>query len=293
MMESRQGRHREAMAWAERGLAECDAIGEQAVQAMFPMDPGVLMSGTLATSLLHLGEIDRAREQIETTLDRARRSGQPMSQLAAHWEAAFNYIRLRDVDRVAAQAEALRKIVHDAGLATRIAPAEWFGGWVEAHRGAALASFKRIRAAYAHTTASGLWLGAAEVLCFGAEALALAGDWAGAQQELDEAMTFAQRLGEHICLTEMWLLRARIARARGDTKAVRDALAAALQETRDQGSIWLELAVRVEQCEASGATRKDCQALKEVRAQLKQGADTVLLKRADKLLQKRGAVPTV
>jgi tetratricopeptide (TPR) repeat protein len=291
-LELRQGRHREAMVWAERGLAECEAVGEREVQAMFPMDPGVLMSGTLATSLLHLGEIDHALAQIETTIDRAHRSSQPMSQLAARWLAAMNYVRLRDVDQVAAHAEALRKIAHDAGLSTRVAPGEWFGGWADAHRSTSLAGFKRIRDAHTNTTKLGLWWGAAEIICLGAEALAAAEDWSQAERELDQAMQLAQRFGERLYLTEMWLLRARIARARGDTKTARNALVAALQEARDQGSIWLELAVRVAQCEAPGATRQDFEVLKQVRAQLKEGADTALLQSADKLLQSRRTAPT-
>jgi hypothetical protein len=59
-----------------------------------------------------------------------------------------------------------------------------------------------------------------------------------------------------------------------DAKAARDTLTAALEEVRDRGSIWLELAVRMEQCEASGATRKKFQELKQVRAQLKESTDT-------------------
>jgi ATP/maltotriose-dependent transcriptional regulator MalT len=215
-----------------------------------------------------------------------------MSKLAAHWGAALNYVSLREVDRVAEHALALREIAHDAGLAGRVAPGEWFGGWVEAHRGASLAGFKRIREAHADTTRLGMWWGAAETLCLGAEALALAGDWPQAEQQLDEAMTFARRVGERIYLTQMWLLRARIARVRGDAKSAHDALAAALQEARDQGSILLELIVRVAQCEARGATRKDFQELRETRAQLREGADTALLKSADKLLRSRRGAPT-
>jgi hypothetical protein len=37
----------------------------------------------------------------------------------------------------------------------------------------------------------------------GVEAFALAEDWAGAQQEPDQTMTFAQRVGERIYLTQM------------------------------------------------------------------------------------------
>lgn len=42
----------------------------------------------------------------------------------------------------------------------------------------------------------------------GGEAFALAEEWAGAQQEPDRTMTFAQRAGERTYLTQMWLLRA-------------------------------------------------------------------------------------
>lgn len=290
-MESRDGRHREALAWAERGLAEGEAVGEKTIQAMFPIDPGIMLSGFLAVSLLHLGEIDRAQAQIESTLERARRSGQPISQLAAHWMAAVFYVRLHDVDRLAVHAETLQRIAHDAGLAQQ-APGEWFSGWVEAHRGAALAGFKRIHEAHARNTALGMWRSSAEVVCLGAEALAAAQDWSQAERELDEAMRLAQRFSERLYLTQMWLLRARIARARGDTKMARDALTAALQEAHDQGSIWLELAVRVAQCEAPGATRKDFQELKQIRAQLKGGANTTLLQSADKLLRSHRTAPT-
>ncbi len=285
-----RGKYHEAIEWLERGIADCDAVGEKALQAAFVVDPEVTMHGAMSITLLYLGKIDQARLRIDMALTRARRLGQPMPQMTANWFAALLEIGLSNPDRVAAFARELRRIVDDAALAPGEGPSEWFRGWAEAHQGMPREGFRRIQDAYARNARLGTYSGAAGVLCYGAEAIALAGDWSQAQAQLDAAMELAQRLGERVYLTQMLLLKARIALAQGDTAAARAAMQVGLKEARDQQSVWLELTVLVAQCELPDAGRADIEALREARAELSEGFDTALVARADDLLHQRRRV---
>lgn len=71
-----------------------------------------------------------------------------------------------------------------------------------------LAPRKIAHDAQAGGTNPGMCCSAVETPRWGGEASALAEEWAGAQQELNRTMTFAQRVGERIYVTQMWLLRA-------------------------------------------------------------------------------------
>jgi DNA-binding winged helix-turn-helix (wHTH) protein/tetratricopeptide (TPR) repeat protein len=287
-----RGNYREAIEWLERGIADCDAVGEQALRAAFVVDPAVAMHGAMAIPLLYLGKIDQARSRIDTALTRARRLAQPMPQLMANWYAALLEIGLSNPNRVAAFAAELRRIVDDAALVLGDGPSEWFRGWAEAHQGMPREGYRRIQEALVHNRSIGMYSGAPAVLSYSAEALALMGDWSEAQTQLDAAMEFAQRLGERVYLTQILLLKGRIALAQGDSDAARAAMQAALTEARNQQSVWLELTVLVAQCDLPDARRADIDALKEARPQFTGGLDTMLVMRADELLRthRRAAV---
>ena len=57
------------------------------------------------------------------------------------------------------------------------------------------------------------------MLGYAAEALANAGDWAGARQELEAAMQCADAIGEREYLPQLLVLEARIADALGEREA--------------------------------------------------------------------------
>ncbi|MBI3775211.1 MAG: winged helix-turn-helix domain-containing protein [Gammaproteobacteria bacterium] len=281
-----EGKNHEAVDWMEQGIAQCNAIGEEALYAAFLIDPSVTMFGASTVPLLHLGRINEARARLDAAWEMASRLRHPMSQMVVNWFGALLEIRLRDAARVGARAAALRKIVDEAALAQGEGPSQWFRGWADAHHGNPRDGFQRIRAAYTHNTGLGMYSGAAEVLSYGAEALALAGDWPEAQAQLDEAMQLAEQLGERVYLTQMLVLQGRIAHAQGDAGSARAAMQDALREARAQCSVWMELTALAALCELDNPTAEDLDALSEACAGLSEGLDTPLVVRAQELLRR-------
>jgi ATP/maltotriose-dependent transcriptional regulator MalT len=129
-----------------------------------------------------------------------------------------------------------------------------------------------------------MFAGASEVLAYVAEALALCGDWPAAKAQLDEAFELARKLDERVYLTQMSLLRSRIASAEGDDRGAREAIGAAFSEAREQDAPWLELTALVAHMEQGEASKNDFDALRAVRSRIVGGADVALVKRADELL---------
>lgn len=238
-----QGRHEAAREWLERGIATCETLGDEALQAAFVVDPGVTLYASLAIPLLHLGEVDAARARVETALERARRLGQPMAHMVALWFANLFELRVGDVTRVAALTAALAEVVDSSALAQGRATSAWFRGWLLAANGDARAGHALIRAAYDANVRIGMLSGGSEVLGYAAEASVRTGDLAAAQAEVDEALRCAERLGERVYVTQLHLLHARIASAQGDGTRTRAATERALAEARAQRSPWLETLV--------------------------------------------------
>jgi ATP/maltotriose-dependent transcriptional regulator MalT len=238
-----QGRHDAAREWLERGIAACEALGDDALQAAFVVDPGVTLYASLAIPLLHLGEMDAARARVETALERARRLGQPMAQMVALWFATLFEVRLQDAAHVAAHTAALVKVVDGAALAQGRGPSQWFRGWLLAANGDPRAGHALIRSAHDDNVRLGMLSGGSEVLGYAAEALVRSGDLAAAQAEVDAALRCAERLGERVYVTQLHLLDARIASAQGDGARARAATQRALGEARAQRSPWLETLV--------------------------------------------------
>ena len=101
-----------------------------------------------------------------------------------------------------------------------------------------------------------------EVLGYATEALILAGDWAHAAQQVDEALQLAARLHDHSYRPQLLLLKRRIALAQGAEQDADDAARQALLEARRQRSPWLEMTVLVDVCEGPHAGTEDIDALR-------------------------------
>ena len=128
--------------------------------------------------------------------------------------------------------------------------------------------------------------GGSEVLGYATEALVLAGDWDGAQHELEDALQVANRLGERVYLPQLLVMQAAIARARGDRTAADAAIRRAIAEARAQEAPWLELMALIELCECHSATAKDRRALAALVDQLPEALNTAAVGKARALLDK-------
>jgi len=167
----------------------------------------------------------------------------------------------------------------------------WLGGWAQARLGDPLAGYRRTRDGHEQAVPFGLRALASEARAYGAEALALAGDWAAARRELDVAMQCADAIGERQYRTQLLLLDARIADGLAEPQRSGESIRQAIAEARAQEAPWLELLALSARCERPDAGAEDFAALARILDQLKEGLDTAQVARARTLLkQKSGLV---
>jgi hypothetical protein len=279
-----QGRSQSARTWLERGLALVERL--DVAPGEFLVDPQVALRGLLAVPLLNLGLVEQARASLQRAHVRARDREWPMARLAALWYGALFEVRLGNEERVAALADEMHALVDEFALAHGRTAWRWFRAWADARMGQPLDGYRRIWEAYDDNTRLGMRAGGSEVLGYATEALVLAGDWDGAQHELDGALQVADTLEERVYLPQLLLLQAAIARARDDRAAANAAIRRAIAEARAQESPWLELMAQIALCDGTGATAKDRRALAALIDELPEAHGTAAGARARALLDK-------
>lgn len=278
-----QGQPRGARTWLERGLALMETLDAPSEQISVT-DAQVLLLGQLGIQLLHLGLIDQARARLQKAQARAHSLGQPMARLVAIWCDALIEVRLGNVQRVAALADEMHALVEAFTLAQGRAACRWFRGWADARLGKPLEGYRMIREAYEENKQLGMLAGGSENLGYAAEALLLAADWDAAEQQLQEALQHADKYGERVYLTQLFLVEAAIAGGRGDATSERASILHALAEARAQESPWLELIALIALCEKKHATAEDRQTLTALLDQLPEAIDTVPFTKAEALI---------
>ncbi|MBL8533666.1 MAG: AAA family ATPase [Betaproteobacteria bacterium] len=284
---SLQGRQPEAIEWLERGLAVCDALGDAQLSAAFVVDPAVTLHTVAAMPLLHMGHVDKARMHRRHAQQRAQALGEPMARMIVCWFGSLFGVRIGDAPGVAAFAREMRTVSDEAAIAQGWAPSRWFGGWTQARQGDPHAGHAAIREAFDHNVRMGMLSGGSEVLGYAAEALVLAGEWERAWQTLDEAFDLAERIGERVYQTQLWLLRARCADGLGDGGRALDLAEKAVAEARGQRAAWLELTALAGRCALKSAREPEFQALAAARDRMTEGRDTPLFAHLDSLLKDR------
>jgi DNA-binding winged helix-turn-helix (wHTH) protein len=280
-----QGRSRAAGRWLERGLAAAAPL-ELAPAEIFVVDPQVTLLGLLGIHLLYSGFVDQGRTRLERAHSRADLLGWPNTRLSALWFDALFNVRLGNAERVAALADEMRALVDESDVALGRTACRWFRGWADARMGQPLDGHRRIREAYEDNTRLGMLAGGSEVLGYATEALVLAGDWDGAQHELEDALQVANTLGERVYLPQLFAMQAAIARARGDRAPADAAIRLAIAEARAQEAPWLELMALIELCDRHSATVKDRRALAALIDQLPEALNTAAAGKARALLDK-------
>ena len=204
--------------------------------------------------------------------------------MAALWLDGLFAVRLGNPARVADVSEQLRVLADEHALAGARAAHLWFRGWSVAQLGDPRAGYRLIREGYELSVRLGIRAWACETLGYAAEALARAGDWAWARQQLDEAMQCADAIGERQCLPQLLVLDARIAYALGESKRAGEAIRQAIDEARAQEAPWLEMIALSAVCERKDATTRHRQALRLALEKIAGGRDTPPVARALALL---------
>ena len=288
IVEHVRGRPRIARDWLDKALAAAEEIDKTAPAALFAADPSVIVLGLLGLELLHLGFVDQARARVRAAHARARALRAPGPQLGALWFDAFVEVRMGNAERVAALSAQMQALVDEYALMPHSRAVHlWFGGWAQARLGDARAGYDRIREGHEQAVPFGLRALASEARAYGAEALALAGDWVAARRELAEAMRCADAIGERQYRTQLLLLDARIADGLGEPDRARESIRQAIAEARAQEALWLERAALSALCERKDATAKDFAALRHVVDRLTEGLDAPPVARARALLEAR------
>lgn len=277
-----QGRAEPALEWIERGLRIVRTPGLDAGK-VFVTDPQVALLGMLAIELVRCGRIVQGRAHAQQARARARELQQPVTRLAAAWQEALMEVRLGDAQRVAALADEMRALVDEFALEQGLTGAQRFQGWAQTRLGRAAEGAAIALAAHDEGLRQGLRAGSSEVLGYAAEALLRAGDVGAAQARLDEALRFADELGERVYLPQLMQLEAAIARASGRADAGAAALRRAIAEARSEQAAWLELLALVDLCEHHAATTKERQRLAALVDALPEAAATEPVQRARSL----------
>ena len=283
-----QGRSQAAHTWLERGLALSQDLDVS--RGEFLVDPQVALLGLIAVPLLHLGSARQARACLERAHARARDRGWPMARLVAIWYGALLEVRLGNAENVAAYADEMHALVEEFALAHGRTAWRWFRGWADARMGAPREAYRQIRGAYEENASLGMLAGASETLGYAAEALALAGDWDAAENQLREALDLAQSHEERVYLPQLFLTHAAIARGRDNSASADASLRRAVTESRAQEAPWLELLALIDLCKYGRPTGEDRQVLAALVDRLTDASDTTAVATAKKLL--RTKLPT-
>jgi tetratricopeptide (TPR) repeat protein len=279
-----RGRPRIAREWLERGVAALEELDQTAPPAVFAADLGVLLLGFLAIELLHLGFVEQGRVRMRAAHARAHALREPGPQVAVLWLDALFGVLIGEPERVRDVGEQMRALVDKYAREGVRAALLWFRGWAESHLGDPRAGYRLIREGCDLAVRVGIRAWGSETLGYAAEALARAGDWSAARQELEEAFQCTNAIGERQYLPQLFLLEAGIARARGEYVAANASVRRAVAEAREQEAPWLELVASVELCEYDGATAEDWRALAALVDALPEAIDTTAVTKARALL---------
>ena len=278
-----RGQCRLAVEWWHKAVADCEAIVDRAGFQTFIVDPETAIRANSVRALYHRGLFDQARKQSDVALALAQKSGQPLAQTLARWRAGMLDIRFGNPAAVLEHANIIQGIVSQTSVQQGDGPSRYLRGWAMARLGDPAGGLAQIREGLARHLGIGMISSSTEVLGYAAEALVLAGDWDGAEAELSAAFERVRELDEHEYESMLYLLRARVARGRGDPASAFAALQEAVRIARSQEAPGIELAAACELVEHPDHTASDRKALADLLGTLTEGADAPDVSRARKL----------
>lgn len=281
-----QAKYTAARERLEEGIQAYRELNEDRIPfASFVSHPLVTLQSYLAFVLMHVGYADQARSMIRAARAQADLIRQPMARMVAYWNEALIAICTEDIETVAVNAEQLRVITEATMLRQFEGPAKWLQGWVAARKGSPGAAYQTIREGFEIHAQRGRYHGNTEMLNSGAEALLMAGDLAGARAQLDEAEALAERIGERFELPNIRLVRARVVLAEGDRQGAVTLMRSALNTAREQQARYFELQALVALCSLDNPAPHDLNELCTMHANLQEGLDLPLVRRAAALIR--------
>jgi predicted ATPase len=167
------------------------------VPMVAPYDPRVGCRAYAALVLWALGYPERALQQSRAAVALARELSHPFSLAwALHYTALLHHYR-RDVQAVGPWSAQVLALAHEQGFAQRIATGTMLQGWALAAQGQHAEGVARLRQGLTAYRATGVEVSRTYYLALLAEACGKAGQTEEGLTVLTEALTLAEKHGEH------------------------------------------------------------------------------------------------
>ena len=233
----------EARTHCERALAISDPEHEEEARERYGEYTGTVATACLAVTTWHLGEVERARELIETANRRATELGHPPSMAGQLFQRCELEILRGDAAAALSAAKALEALSREHGLALFRLWAELFTAWAQGRLHDPSAAAAELRQALATLTDQGQMLAAP---IFYALLAQLEAETLGAERALariDEALALAQQIEQRCNLVFMYRLRGEILLKRdpNNPAPAEDSFKTAIGIAKDQGARSLGL----------------------------------------------------
>ena len=232
------GKFVEARTHCERALAACDPEHEEEARERYGEYTGIVATSCLALTSWQLGDVERARELIETTNHRATELGHFSSMAISLTLSSVLEMLRGDAAAALSTAEALEAFAQQHGMTYYRTVAEVLGGWARGRcydPSAGGAKLRRALAALAeqgHRVAAPLYYALLAEL----EAEALGADVALGR--IDEALALAHQIDNWYIFPLLHRVRGEILLKRdpADRASAEEAFRASIAIAKDQGA---------------------------------------------------------
>jgi len=279
-----QGQLQLALEGFKCALALLPSANQQMLVGRSFLDMEVALRSRLGQTLAHLGYVDQARDEIHRAMARATALDNPFSTMIAIFYAGVLEMGLESPDRSLQFGEKMESCVHKYHFTQGEGLWRLIKGWSVASLGDISAGLALLEESYRFHEEQNLYSGISSVLAQAADIAITGGQFDRASEWLDKADKIVGQTGERLFLPDLLLAQARLKIQQGETGEACQLLRKAIDEARFQTAAWLELKVLVTLCSLDCSTEKDRAQLARVRQQVAEGADTVLISRADRLI---------
>ncbi|HEX2217377.1 MAG TPA: AAA family ATPase [Gemmatimonadales bacterium] len=236
------GRFRLARDHLQRAVERLDPSSGLAHATSLGVNVGVFNRAYAGHCDWHLGDPERALEEVHEAIDLARRFANPFSVAVALAYTAMLHQFRREPDRVRERAEAVLAVSGERGFSYYRAWAEIMDGWATAVAGDAMDGILRIQQGLADINATGAQLRLPYYHGLLGELYLRAGQVDAAAGALAEAFAVAERNAETWYDTDLWLLKGAIRLAvAADEQQAADCYGRAMEIGRAQGAMTLVL----------------------------------------------------
>ncbi len=239
----------EAKRHAADGIRLFDIETEKQIVNTFQFSSTMALRFFLSSSLWFLGK----PEESQTELDQASLLIADLNHAPS--TAAFtafklsSYFYLCDVKRMRETAEKLKELNEENGFRLYVPVEMMYSGWALAQEGETDEGLKWMERGVAEYRSTGSLVKFVEIQMMRAEVLRKVGFTERALDALEDGIAQASRRQEHLLEPELYRIRGEILLAQGDERAAATDFDRALDVSRGQGALSLELRAAMSKCQ--------------------------------------------